>query len=475
MSDPQPDLARPSFAGYWKRSKDEQATQNLTFVSSKLGQPSDQGENDAQTEPQSEAKTKARRQQVRNAQRQHRQRKANYTKQLEMDVTKLRDDIARVEEELEALRRQNGVVRSQLAAQENAARAVDVSPSANIMMNHMAFSTSLAPKYTVSLDMSEDLGTPAYQISRPSSSLPDTSSNSIATYSHAPETVSGTTPASTVGTSVEDVAVMESMLSEEQIDRVINFILALEHCCWNHIPQTCFEHHHHQHCPQEPHPEEMCMNKGLNGHTLMATTLALQSAPYSIFEHMSEFPSTHPSSVAGEDHQLAWSTRALTLTNLRRLARTLNPFDAELAPVQAWFELASLYGIDRATDAAVLSQIRHELVGKVRCVVYGAAVKRTVFEDVLKKVIGFLPRSRAAGTGVAYTGDEGEDEEDMDVMMMMMEMGDEDDGEDYNDGMMGMMRMNMKKGMGMGRGREMEIGQGGEEDMNARVSSPQGN
>ncbi|KAI0512544.1 hypothetical protein F5B22DRAFT_648648 [Xylaria bambusicola] len=472
MSDPQPDLARPSFSGYWKRSKDQQAASNLTFVSSKLGQPSDKGENDPQTEPQSEAKAKARRQQVRNAQRQHRQRKANYTKQLEKDVTKLRDDIARVEEELEALRRQNGVVKSQLAGRENAAGAVDVAPSTNIMVNNMAFSTSLAPNYTVSLDMSEDLGTPTYQISRPSSSLPDTTSSSLAKYSHATETVSGTTPASTVGTSVEDVAAMESTLSEDQIDRVINFILALEHCCWNHIPQTCFEHHHHHHhhdSPQEPpHPEEMCMNKGLNGHTLMATTLALQSAPNTVFEHMSESPSAHPSPTAAGDHQLAWSTRALTLTNLRRLARTLNPSDSELAPVQAWFELASLYGVDTATNAAVLENIRRELVGKVRCVVYGAAVKRGVFEDALKKVVGFLPRSWD-GAGIAYLDEE---EDDMDVMMMMMEMGDDDEGEDDYDGMMA-MGMGMNMGMAMGRG--MGIGQGAEEDMSARVLSPQGN
>lgn len=31
---------RPSFTRFWKRSKDKQAAQSLTFVSSKLGQPS---------------------------------------------------------------------------------------------------------------------------------------------------------------------------------------------------------------------------------------------------------------------------------------------------------------------------------------------------------------------------------------------------------------------------------------------------
>ena len=58
-----------------------------------------------------------------------------------MDVTKLRDDIARVEKELEALRSQNGIVRSQLAAGAGAgAGAVDVSPSVDLMAD-MTFST----------------------------------------------------------------------------------------------------------------------------------------------------------------------------------------------------------------------------------------------------------------------------------------------------------------------------------------------
>ncbi len=175
-----------------------------------------------------EAKSKARRQQVRNAQRQHRQRKANYTKQLEMDVTKLRDDIAKVEQEIESLRNQNGAIRTQLPRGDHepvVAGAVGVSP---VNVTDMAFSTSLAPNYTVSLDIIEHLGTPAFHVSRPSPSLPDMSGSSRATSSYVTEGPSGTTPASTVGTSLEDVAMMEISLSEEQTDLVINFILAYE-------------------------------------------------------------------------------------------------------------------------------------------------------------------------------------------------------------------------------------------------------
>ncbi|RWA07468.1 hypothetical protein EKO27_g7637, partial [Xylaria grammica] len=282
---------QPSFTGYWKRSKDQQATKNLTFVSSKLGQPSADGENE--TEPFAEAKAKARRQQVRNAQRQHRQRKANYTKQLEMDITKLRDDIARVEQEVENLRSQNGTIRSQLASGIQAApiAAPIATPIASDMLSadtaDMAFSTSLAPNYTVSIDTSENVGGPAFYVSRASPPSQATSSKA-ATRSHATETLSSATPSSTTGTSLEDVAMMEMALSEEQTDQAINFILALEHCCWNHVDQSCFEHHGHHH--QHPQPEEKpaCDEpepepETLNGHALMATTLALQSAPFGVF------------------------------------------------------------------------------------------------------------------------------------------------------------------------------------------------
>ncbi|KAI1425459.1 hypothetical protein F5Y12DRAFT_714309 [Xylaria sp. FL1777] len=474
--DGKPDPARPSFTGFWKRSKDEQAAQNLTFVSSKLGQPSAQGEDDAQAEPLAAAKANARRQQVRNAQRQHRQRKANYTKQLELDITKLRDDISKVEQELESLRSQNGDIRSQLARGDQPAVAEPVE-SLPVNVADMAFSTSLAPNYIVSLDMFENLGTPAYQISRSSPSLPDTSSVKAAS-THATETLSSATPASTVGTSLEDVALMEMTLSEEQIDQAINFILALEHCCWNHVEQSCFEHHNHhqqqqreQQQQQEQGPRPPCSNKNLNGHTLMATTLALQSAPPSVFTRMRDLqqqldasitttttttssspppPPPPATTTAAGTQQVAWSSRALTLTNLRRLAGTLNAAGAaELAPVQAWFELASLYGVGVATDGVILGRLRSELAGDVHCVMFGAAVQRDVFEAALKRVVGFLPptwspppvrvvddeeeveegggEGEGEGEGMMDMMDlmnmDDDEEEDMEEMMMMMDMG----------------------------------------------------
>ncbi|GAP83535.1 putative alanine racemase [Rosellinia necatrix] len=422
-----PNSSRPSFTGFWKHSKNKQASQNLTFVSSKLGQPPANDEDEAQAELSAEAKAKERRQQVRRAQRQHRQRKANYTKQLESDIAGLRDDIAKAEQEVENLRNKNDAIRAQLASSGGHAVpiAVDVSPAE---MTDVDFSTFLVPNYTVSLDISEHLGTPAYHVRRTSPSLPGPSSKAAS--SQATEILGGSTPASTIGTSIEDVAMMEAMLSQEQTDLVINFILALEHCCWDHIDQSCFEHrdHHHQ---EQPEPEEeqpskpgdchkLTGNKAedaialeddttLNGHTLMATALVLQSAPADVFtriadlqQHLAPAATPHSTTTPAPAAALVpapapvpaaaveWPARALTLTNLRRLAGALNPSDAELAPVQAWFELAARYGTTIATDAAVLAGLRAALAPAMHCVVFGAAMHRPVFEAALERVIGFL-------------------------------------------------------------------------------------
>lgn len=147
-----------------------------------------------------------------------------------MDITKLRDDIANAEQAVESLKSQNGAIRSQLAGggdQGVVPMAIDAPPLAIDNMMDPAYSTLLAPRYTVSIDMPDYLGTPVYQVRRASSSLPDSSSSKTTTSPLTIETFSGTTPASTVDTA-EDIAALEATLSEEQIDRAINFILAYE-------------------------------------------------------------------------------------------------------------------------------------------------------------------------------------------------------------------------------------------------------
>ncbi len=256
----------------------------------------------------------------------------------------------------------------------------------------------------------------------------------------------------------------------------------LEHCCWDHIDQSCFEHHHHHHPSQDQqHPPAPCANPGLNGHALMATALVLQTAPFDVFARINDLqqqlsastsPSSHPTTTTTTTRttaaavaapspaagpQLAWSSRALTLTNLRRLAGTLNASDSELAPVQAWFELASLYGAAVATDAAVLEELKRELSAEVHCVMFGAAVQRDVFEAALEKVVGFLPRTWRSAAGIAEAEEQEQEQEEEQEEGEgegeggMMDFGDEETEEE----------MVMLMGMGMGTGTETDWDEGG--------------
>ncbi|KAI1820781.1 hypothetical protein F4861DRAFT_37921 [Xylaria intraflava] len=422
MHDSSKPSSRPSFRGFWQKSKDQQAGKNLTFISSNLGQSTEaEGSGRRAPGPSAEDKAKARRQQVRRAQLQHRQRKANYTQQLELDITKLRDDIAAVEREVEGLRIERGALRSQLTGVVPHAVSVpgDIAPSGGLgAAPDMAFSTSLAPEYTVSLDTSHsvDLGYPAFQVRRTSLASSPYAGGSKTAVSI--DTLNAADPPS--------IATVEMALTEEQTDQAINFILSLERCCWNHIGATCFEHNHdHQDpiyyaCPfkefkdwqarqqgqgQEAEEEEpspaiaaaAAENETLNGHALMATALALQSAPLEIFARIGDVQDTPPLShslspsppattIDTPPAPIAWASRSLTLANLRRLAGTVNPTEAELAPVQVWFELAALHGVAVATDAAVLAALEKALAAQMRCVLFGAMVPRDMFEEALARV-----------------------------------------------------------------------------------------
>ncbi|KAI8635353.1 hypothetical protein F5Y19DRAFT_8902 [Xylariaceae sp. FL1651] len=406
--DPKLLSSRPSFTDYWKRSKDQQADKSLTFVSSNLEQRQANGQHGGQAGSSTQAKAQARRQQVRKAQMQHRQRKANYTQQLEMDIAKLRDEIAKVEQDNEILKGKNDAIRSQLArGGQTMPMTVGMPPASTA---DMAFSTCLAPDYTVSLDIPEYLGSPAFQVRRNSPSLADTSSR--VTSSHATDAFTGTTPTSTVGTSLDDFTTTEMTMSEEQTDRAVNFILALEHCCWDHVDQSSFEYqdHHYNHAHAHDSVNDEIDDDAENGHALTATALALQSAPLDVFtrlddlqQQLQQIPSPaffslgsssspYPSSYAAAA-PISWPSKGLTLSNLRHLARTLNPSDSELAPVQGWFEFLRLYGVEVATNHSVLDELKRELVKEVKCVKFGAAVQRGVFEDVLGRVMGYLPPS----------------------------------------------------------------------------------
>jgi hypothetical protein len=152
----------------------------------------------------------------------------------------------------------------------------------------------------------------------------------------------------------------------------------------------------------------------------MATSLALSSAPVSIFssvqqtkQSMAEADSASTSrstswfslskkhGAEGDQQQnqqqqkaapqlsdASWTTSGLTLQALYSLAQHINPAaDQELTPVQAWFELAAIYPMELLLRADILDTLKKELDGVVKCVHYGATMERGAFESVVGRVL----------------------------------------------------------------------------------------
>ncbi|KAI9903164.1 hypothetical protein N3K66_002516 [Trichothecium roseum] len=396
---------RPSFSAFVKKSRDS--------ISSRIKgkKPTEDEAGSSSTSPSAaapgadddKARAQARRAQVRRAQIQHRQRKAEYVKQLEMDVNAYRYMIARAEAEAGVVRRENELLRRKLAEglPVPAPAALPVPPLHEVEM----FGGVDVGDLIVTLGMDDALGAPCFHITSSSSgeSLPladDAGASPLPRKTQTgPDSDSGRDRAGVVLTAEQEMA-------------AVNFILALEHVCWDHFSVGDFPGHRH-------HREQ-----GM-GHALMATTFCMSHAPESFYEARRVFGDTmmaeddgmmmeesmlpdddlvpppekenHGSAVekaeAAVGHKskspepMQWKTpERISLAALEGLASSLNPGDLELTPVQAWFELAARYPAGVLLRADVLSALKVELKGVVRCVYYGAAMERGAFESVVQRV-----------------------------------------------------------------------------------------
>ncbi|KAK1513065.1 hypothetical protein CTAM01_00461 [Colletotrichum tamarilloi] len=441
--------SRAGFEEYWREEKESERAGRVQFVnegppyhhqssSSPLDHQSQQvsggGDQELQGSPESttpgltsaekaKEKAKLRRQQVRKAQIQHRTRKANYIKQLELDVCKFRDMIAAAEKEVLAFRRENENMRGALTArgfavppesakgesvvvsevrirgsQEPVAVPEGVSMAPAVVQQQQQqqqqlpavpaqrqlsqqsedqqaqYSAAAPPgeesqvvayqpqtldydpyppvglfadvnmgEVTVTMRKDDALGTPCFQISSPSAAITYTQSQ----------------PPSA------------DQLSAEQEIIAINLILAMEHICWNHF-----------HPRQFPAHGDTC--KAASGHTMMASTLCMSSAPARVYRTIRRGEASTVSHTWQAD---TGAGSSLSLKSLLALAKTLNPGDIELTPVQAWFELAARYGAAALMRGNVIEALKREFSGVVDCIHFGAIIERDAFESVVARVM----------------------------------------------------------------------------------------
>ncbi|EXV03111.1 hypothetical protein X797_004234 [Metarhizium robertsii] len=338
---------------------------SLPRVSKHANKPAKASADAAEQPKPDKDKAQLRRAQVRRAQIQHRQRKANYIKQLEIDVSELRDLVSLTEKETAALFKENFLIREALetaglplamttaAAMQQQMRldAGPVDTPAAAEESPELFGAIDVDDLTVTLSMDAALGAPCFHIS-------SNSSGASAAASPPPRTVAGVA------------------LTWEQEQRAVNFILGLEHCCWDHFFMGDF----HLHDPG------LC-SESERGHTLMASAYCMAPAPESVYAGRAALAAKKPGKAAPRP-SFQWGASGITLESLHGLAASLNPGDLEITPVQAWFELASRYPVEVLLGGAVLDTLQREFNGVVRCVMYGAVIERLAFESIIARVLG---------------------------------------------------------------------------------------
>lgn len=274
----------------------------------------------------------------------------------------------------------------------------------------------------VSIVMDEAIGNPVYQISSitPDMSLstfPDdfnatlTQGLPVSPFEHGfvptfeTELASSTQPPAGREVAHSATAYFLPDLTVSETHSIVNFILALEHVCWGHAG-------HQFHDPESTMRAE-------HGHAMMATSLFLREAPEGVFDKietstkgMSAFmTNTTPEDSEAtrtftETHQasdgLQWLAPDVTLQTLYGLAVSLNPLsEKELAPVQAWFELASRYPLFLLLRTDIVEALKRELVGVVRCLYFGAVMEREAFESVVQRVVEPAMQAIEAAQSVA--------------------------------------------------------------------------
>ncbi|KFA53086.1 hypothetical protein S40293_05312 [Stachybotrys chartarum IBT 40293] len=347
-----------------------------TFLAPK---DSDEGkqQNDAQE------KAKIRRAQVRKAQIQHRQRKANYVQQLEKDLSDLRESIAQTQRDSLALAKENDAMKEVLKGTETRESLASqymispptsaetqtlsvASPNPDMLLRPMEaqnldaepgdqetypelFGDINVDDITVTLSIDETLGTPCFYIS---SSPSNTSAPSA--------------------TSPSNIDIIDpGQLTPAQEQMAINFILALEHVCWDHYV--------------EEHVAAVADQlEDAGGHALMASAYCVTHVPTADYA-----AARHDCSQQQQPPDLQWQSPGLTLHTLYGIAQSLNlGGDLEITPVQAWFELSSRYPPSLLLQLDIMEALKREFNGLVRCVYYGAVISRLDFETVVDRVLG---------------------------------------------------------------------------------------
>ncbi|KAF2659381.1 hypothetical protein K491DRAFT_689253 [Lophiostoma macrostomum CBS 122681] len=328
-----------------------------------------------------------RREQVRRAQRTHRERKEAYIKQLENEVLQLRTNEAKILTETRTLAfdiarfkkilDHHGIPHDHPSGYVTPPQTSGISPTGSTSSIGI-FTNPLGQQqlHFPSLGSQHSGGTEFY--------LSESDGSQGAESHKAPRRKlsffrsrdrsesgsnadSGGPAASTTDLSALSAPISNLSLGDmDQTNLGMEFVLSLEAPCL----------HHTQGDPHEPHTP--------TGHALTATAPLLFQAP------------TQPVPTTGTAHPPRWDTPHLGLEKLLELSQNIELED-ELTPVQAWNQIRCHPDFD-AVDVGGLRRLTEGMLKHVKCYGFGAVIETEVFGNLVGNL--FQGGSGRAGLAV---------------------------------------------------------------------------
>lgn len=344
----------------------------FTFREYRRSPNEDAGEPEDASKPQQNAYLK-RREQVRKAQRTHRERKEAYIKSLESEVLQLRTNEAKILQEtktlyteIEKLKNiilQHGIELPPLNDNSALQPLVESTSSANSVISIRTNSYQMQQLHVQNTSSDSDQQAEDFILSDSSGGDPP-GRRGFGFFRKRESNASGAgnigNSLSTSTTSNTDASGLSSSarnlvnISELNVTDVgTEFVLTLESPC---LPHT-------QGDPKEP--------SAPSGHALTASAQLLFQAPSAPISHLH----TH----------VTWETPNLGLERLLELSSNLNLGD-EVTPVQAWNYIRQ-HPSFAGMEVGRLRKLTSRLMKEVKCYGFGAVIEQNIFENLVSEAL----------------------------------------------------------------------------------------
>ncbi|XP_014557310.1 hypothetical protein COCVIDRAFT_97594 [Bipolaris victoriae FI3] len=282
-----------------------------------------------------------RREQVRRAQRTHRERKETYIASLESEVVRLRAKEARLESKIKTLYAENSILKKGLTQQDvplpTETEAADETISLTVFQENSITKKGSWRKQISVTQPHKPITNFSQPVSPPSSKSSSRSSTSP-TPTPPPTTHLGALDPDIIG---------------------MDFVLTLESPCLSHTDISPIPTPHHPRTSSLP---------TTTGHALTLSACLLH---------------THPSPPGHRQYsQTPWRAPRSSLSHVLSISSNVPLADGEVTPVQAW-EYVRQHAAFSGLEVGRWEMLKEKLVGAVRCYGYGGVIERKVLENVV--------------------------------------------------------------------------------------------